>query len=275
MAAGGIMQLISPAPKQDSTDPDASKYIGAPGNTTKIGTRIPILYGRRKIFGQILSLDIEAKDVPLSWNAPTDTILTNYYEYRGGEVGSTSTPPPVVPVSPTDPVDTTTWPTDDQITAVRPDLAWTYDQNPAGLSFDEWLSVWYMSFQDTDSGILAYKASLTDPDLSDLPGYLNYLVSTTITGVPYLLTAPNGLYGSSNNSACYIGWSVVAGATGYFIYRDGVKISTVISPWPSVVYGDGGLTPGVSYTYNVTSVGSSGNEGPQSETLTVICVAAP
>src|SRR5690606_15604493 len=49
LVLGGLLELISPAPKMDtktSQDPEASKYLGTPQNTTRAGTRIPLLYGR-------------------------------------------------------------------------------------------------------------------------------------------------------------------------------------------------------------------------------------
>lgn len=62
----GLMMFLSPAPSLDSSpsdqDPEPSKYLGAPGNTVKIGTRIPILYGEVKVGGHYLSFDIDAKD---------------------------------------------------------------------------------------------------------------------------------------------------------------------------------------------------------------------
>jgi predicted phage tail protein len=62
----GLMTFLSPAPSLDSSpteqDPEPSKYLGAPGNTVKIGTRIPILYGEAKVGGHYLSFDIDAVD---------------------------------------------------------------------------------------------------------------------------------------------------------------------------------------------------------------------
>lgn len=68
LALGGLLQLISPAPKADTfgndvADPEASKYLGASQNTVKIGTRIPLLYGEMQAFGQYLSFDVDALDV--------------------------------------------------------------------------------------------------------------------------------------------------------------------------------------------------------------------
>lgn len=67
LVLGGVISLLSPAPKLDTTttaaDPEASKYLGAGENTVAIGTRIPILIGRHKISGHYLSFDVDAKDV--------------------------------------------------------------------------------------------------------------------------------------------------------------------------------------------------------------------
>ena len=63
---GGILDLISPAPKTDnSQDPNAvSRYLGAPKNTVAIGTRIPVGYGRFQVYGQYLSYNVEADPAP-------------------------------------------------------------------------------------------------------------------------------------------------------------------------------------------------------------------
>lgn len=63
---GGIVTLLSPVPTIDlgnrDQDPEASKYLGAPGNTVRIGTRIPIGYGTFPVYGHYLSFDINAAD---------------------------------------------------------------------------------------------------------------------------------------------------------------------------------------------------------------------
>lgn len=66
LALGGVMSLMSPAPQMDTgtqeQDPEASRYLAATGNTVKIGTRIPILYGEHLVFGHILSFNVNAFD---------------------------------------------------------------------------------------------------------------------------------------------------------------------------------------------------------------------
>jgi len=65
MVLGGIMSMMSPAPPSGINDPNGSLYLGAPQNTTKAGTPIPIGYGKFRTYGQILSADIEAVAVKL------------------------------------------------------------------------------------------------------------------------------------------------------------------------------------------------------------------
>lgn len=65
---GGLLELLNPTPKIDLTgnsqsDPEASKYLGANQNTVKIGTRIPLLYGRYRVYGHYLSFDVDAVDI--------------------------------------------------------------------------------------------------------------------------------------------------------------------------------------------------------------------
>lgn len=57
---GGLSQLLAPQPEDDK-DELRNRYLGAPRNTVAIGTRIPIPYGRRRIYGHYLSMDINAK----------------------------------------------------------------------------------------------------------------------------------------------------------------------------------------------------------------------
>lgn len=66
LALGGLLELVSPAPKIDvhaAQDPEASKYLGTPRNTVRIGTRIPLLFGEHLAHGHILSFDVDAVDV--------------------------------------------------------------------------------------------------------------------------------------------------------------------------------------------------------------------
>lgn len=69
LVLGGLLEMMSPAPTmtggQSTKDVEGSKYLGATENTVAIGTRIPLVYGRYKVFGHYLSFDVDAKDVAL------------------------------------------------------------------------------------------------------------------------------------------------------------------------------------------------------------------
>jgi predicted phage tail protein len=58
--AGGMMQILAPQPK--NSPETRSRYIATTQNTVAIGTPIPILYGRCKIGGQILSLSVTSQN---------------------------------------------------------------------------------------------------------------------------------------------------------------------------------------------------------------------
>ena len=65
IALSGIASLFAPKPPSNvaSTNPEGSKYLGAQGNTVKIGTRIPLGYGRQKIYGHILSFNVSEQSL--------------------------------------------------------------------------------------------------------------------------------------------------------------------------------------------------------------------
>ncbi len=64
MILGGLIAFFSPQPKMDTADDsEASKYLPPSGNTVRIGTRIPILFGTNKWAGHILSLNVDTSKV--------------------------------------------------------------------------------------------------------------------------------------------------------------------------------------------------------------------
>lgn len=77
MILGGILQAIAPQPSLGSADSEErSRYLGNGRNTTAIGTRIPMIYGRRKQYGQYLSFDVDAgvfDGAPAEWYSSTFT----------------------------------------------------------------------------------------------------------------------------------------------------------------------------------------------------------
>lgn len=81
LAVGGVIQFLAPAPKLDTqpedTNPEASKYISGTANTTKIGTRIPLVYGTFPVYGQFLSINVQSKDVATGPYSGTPTVPTD------------------------------------------------------------------------------------------------------------------------------------------------------------------------------------------------------
>ena len=58
MIIGGLIQILSPQPGPSHRD----KYLSINANTVAIGTPIALLYGRRMVAGQILSLNVFSQD---------------------------------------------------------------------------------------------------------------------------------------------------------------------------------------------------------------------
>lgn len=67
LMAGGIMQMMTPQPQlgAENAEQERSKYLASNQNTLKIGTTISLLYGRRRVYPHILSLNIDAQDLGL------------------------------------------------------------------------------------------------------------------------------------------------------------------------------------------------------------------
>jgi hypothetical protein len=83
MILGGVMQLLAPQPSINSSTAEKSRYLGNGRNTVAIGTRIPMIYGRRKAYGQYISFDTDAglfDSAPAAWySSPfTDNGELNY-----------------------------------------------------------------------------------------------------------------------------------------------------------------------------------------------------
>lgn len=63
---GGVAQLLAPQPElagKTEDNPANSLYLGSDQNTVAIGTPIPILYGKYRVYGHFLSFDVSASDV--------------------------------------------------------------------------------------------------------------------------------------------------------------------------------------------------------------------
>ena len=78
LALGGLATLLAPKPSStnpsSATNPEGSKYLGARGNTTRIGTRIPLAYGRQRMYGHILSYNVTSVDVDKEAGVESSTL---------------------------------------------------------------------------------------------------------------------------------------------------------------------------------------------------------
>ena len=68
LAVGGLIQMLTPQPdlSGDSENQDKSRYLPSNKNTTKIGTPISLLFGRRRVYGHYLSFDVDAVDMKVA-----------------------------------------------------------------------------------------------------------------------------------------------------------------------------------------------------------------
>lgn len=97
-------------------------------------------------------------------------------------------------------------------------------------------------------------------------------VSQFLVGTAPPLPAPTGLAaGSTTATTVPLTWSSVSGATGYNVYQNGSKITA--SPVTTVSYTASGLTAQTTYSYTVSSVGSSG-ESAQSTAVSATTKSA-
>jgi predicted phage tail protein len=64
MVIGGVLQLSGLSPSLNGSDEPQirSRYLPAVQNTVRIGTPIGLLYGRGRVGGQLMSLNVDAKD---------------------------------------------------------------------------------------------------------------------------------------------------------------------------------------------------------------------
>lgn len=70
MMLGGVLQMMMPQPTISNDTQLRSNYLPANGNTVRIGTPIPLLVGRRRVYGQYLSFNVEAKTRDAVLTAP-------------------------------------------------------------------------------------------------------------------------------------------------------------------------------------------------------------
>ncbi|BCS52102.1 carboxypeptidase regulatory-like domain-containing protein [Geobacter sp. SVR] len=89
-------------------------------------------------------------------------------------------------------------------------------------------------------------------------------------------SAPTGLSGSADSTTATLTWNLVAGASSYLIYRDGVYINSIVpseSPTTTIGYTDTSLASSTEYTYEVKAHNSAGNSASAPVKLTTLPAA--
>ena len=102
---GGISGMLNkPSPNATNSRAERNNLLSADQNTAQIGTRIPIIYGKRKWYGQFISVDVDSSDYnPRDLNPDGSANLNfNYSSLQDGlyddqiPIISSKTPPPVL-----------------------------------------------------------------------------------------------------------------------------------------------------------------------------------
>jgi poly(3-hydroxybutyrate) depolymerase len=82
-------------------------------------------------------------------------------------------------------------------------------------------------------------------------------IAQFLVGTAPVLQPPAGLaVASTTSNSVTLSWTAASGATGYNVYRNGTRVNA--SPVTSTGYSDGGLSASTTYSYQVSSTGSSG-----------------
>ena len=82
-------------------------------------------------------------------------------------------------------------------------------------------------------------------------------IAQFLVGTAPAILPPTGLAaGTTTSSSVPLSWNTVSGATGYNVYRDGTKITA--APLTVTSYSSSGLAASTTYSFAVSSVGSSG-----------------
>lgn len=78
MALGGVIALLSPQPEVADNTERKSRYFSGDKTTTKIGTPIQMVFGRRLVYPQLISFDIDA----LPYDGKEDPLGSRYFKEK-------------------------------------------------------------------------------------------------------------------------------------------------------------------------------------------------
>ena len=110
-------------------------------------------------------------------------------------------------------------------------------------------------------------AKKSGPQMAAIKAMVDKLGSGSGNPPPSTLPAPTGVGTSgATNTTMVIAWGGVTGASGYNVYRGGVKVNTALATGTS--YTDTGLAAGTAYSWTVAAVDSAGAQGAISAAAT-------
>ncbi|MFH0982751.1 MAG: S-layer homology domain-containing protein [Planctomycetota bacterium] len=108
----------------------------------------------------------------------------------------------------------------------------------------------------TDSnGVASMQATLTTAGMHWVTAGFDPGTNTTYRGSTTsaeVNVSPTGLSATPGDARVQLSWSAATGASGYNIYRSGVKVNSALVT--SASYLDNGLTNGATYSYQVTAI---------------------
>jgi hypothetical protein len=78
MAIGGVIALLAPQPEIADDTERKSRYFGGDKTTTKIGTPIQMVFGRRLVYPQLISFDVDA----LPYNGIENPLGSPYFKEK-------------------------------------------------------------------------------------------------------------------------------------------------------------------------------------------------
>jgi poly(3-hydroxybutyrate) depolymerase len=117
-------------------------------------------------------------------------------------------------------------------------------------------------------------AKKSGPQMAAVKAMVDRVSSGTPPGAPAGLAAPAGVTASAATaSSMKLGWSPVAGATGYDLYRGPVKVNAARLAGTSAI--DAGLVAGTTYHWTVRALDADGLAGPPSAVVAGTTSGAP
>jgi hypothetical protein len=124
------------------------------------------------------------------------------------------------------------------------------------------------TFNNPDTTVASFDDNIASATAAGFAGG-TFTYTPRTTEAPSAPTAP--ALASNTHSQVTLGWTAVAGATGYIIYRDGNQILDTSSTSTTIA----GLTPETAYLFSIRAYNVSWNLSPFSPNLSVTTDVAP